>query len=64
MAHLRAGAVQIEDIGISELSVFDQVEIISFKYKLDISNAFSNSYFEVWLLCNDETGPGSDTYHR
>lgn len=40
MAHLRAGAVQIEDIGISELSVFDQVEIISFKYKLDISDAF------------------------
>ena len=39
-ACIRNGEIKIEDIGISDRSVFDQVEDIAREYTLDISDAF------------------------
>jgi len=40
MAHLRGQTLEIEDIGISDSSIFDEVERLAAKHSLDVSDAY------------------------
>ena len=40
MAHLRGTTLQIEDVGISDRQIFNDVEALSKKYNLDISDCY------------------------